>query len=267
MKVISTSFGSDPAIEYCVFTLGEFSVWKHQKKLEEKLWKRDKSLQLFQFLLLSAQQKYVHKEQIIDRLWEDELGDGGFKVALHGLLKVLEPDKQKHADSRIVLRQGNSYKLNTDKIWVDSLFCMNAIELANRLVTDSPHEAISLYHQAIDLHKGTFLPDRIYEDWTAIEREKIQLMYQNACINLSELIIEKQPAEVIDLCEKVLNQDRSWEDSYRLMMKAYMHRGNRPMAIKTYQVCEQVLEEEMGLLPLPQTRKLYQKILAEGNRD
>lgn len=33
------------------------------------------------------------------------------------------------------------------------------------------------------------------------------------------------------------------------------------MAIKTYQQCEKVLDEEMGIDPLPETQKLYKKII------
>jgi DNA-binding SARP family transcriptional activator len=46
-------------------------------------------------------------------------------------------------------------------------------------------------------------------------------------------------------------------------MEAFYKKGNRPMAIKTYQVCEKVLSEEMGLKPLPETKKLYESIRLE----
>jgi DNA-binding SARP family transcriptional activator len=43
-------------------------------------------------------------------------------------------------------------------------------------------------------------------------------------------------------------------------MEAWLRKGNRPMAIKTYQQCEKVLMEEMGIGPLPETKLLYKKI-------
>jgi DNA-binding SARP family transcriptional activator len=46
-------------------------------------------------------------------------------------------------------------------------------------------------------------------------------------------------------------------------MEAYFLKGNRPMAIKTYQQCEKVLKQEFGISPLPETKKLYQKITNE----
>jgi DNA-binding SARP family transcriptional activator len=43
-------------------------------------------------------------------------------------------------------------------------------------------------------------------------------------------------------------------------MQAYLEKGNRPMALKTYQQCERVLDEEFGIAPLPETRALLRKI-------
>jgi DNA-binding SARP family transcriptional activator len=43
-------------------------------------------------------------------------------------------------------------------------------------------------------------------------------------------------------------------------MQAYLAKGNRPQAIKTYQNCVHVLEEEFGIDPLPETKKLIREI-------
>jgi DNA-binding SARP family transcriptional activator len=43
-------------------------------------------------------------------------------------------------------------------------------------------------------------------------------------------------------------------------MKAYIAKGNRPHAIKAYQKCADVLEEEYGIDPLPETKALLREI-------
>ena len=45
-------------------------------------------------------------------------------------------------------------------------------------------------------------------------------------------------------------------------MQAYLKKGNRPMAIKTYQQCARILDEEFGIEPLPETKKLLLAIKA-----
>jgi two-component SAPR family response regulator len=244
-----------------VQTLGKFEVWVDGKKLNSKDWGRDKSIQLFQFFLMARSRKALHKEQIVDKLWEDDLDDQGFKVALHGINKALEPERKSHSETKFFQRIGQTYQLDTEGIWVDSIAFEQLVSLGNKFLVDDPKLAINAYREAVELHKGVFLPERIYEDWSSDERERLQLMFLSTIISMAELLLKENPIESIQLCQQALLVDVAWEEAYRLQMEAYFIKGNRPMAIKTYQVCEKVLQEELGIKPLPETRKIYQKIL------
>jgi DNA-binding SARP family transcriptional activator len=244
-----------------VYTMGKFEVYVDGQKIPAQAWKRDKSLQLFQFMIIACHRKALHKEQIIDRLWEDEMDDQGFKVALHGISKVIEPDKKSHGTSSYIERNTHTYSLITDDIWVDVYAFDALIAAGNRMIHTDPAHAEQLLREAIILHAGVFLPDRIYEDWSADERERIQLSFLNASTALAEMVLESNPTECIQLCQDALLTDITWEDAYRLQMAAFFAKGNRPMAIKTYRVCEKVLDEEMGVKPLPETNRLYQHII------
>jgi len=244
-----------------ILTLGNFEVFVNGEKVPAKEWKRDKSVQLLQFMLMARNRKALHKEQIMDRLWEDEMDDQGFKVALHGINKALEPKRKSHAEPTYIERIGHTYRLTTENIWIDSVAFEALISLANKNIHDNSELAVRAYQEAMSLHKGQFLPDRIFEDWSSDERERLQLMFLNASISLAELLLSRNPAESIQICQEALIVDVAWEDAYRIQMAAFFSRGNRPMAIKTYQVCEKVLWEEMALKPLPETRKLYEEIV------
>jgi DNA-binding SARP family transcriptional activator len=245
-----------------VQTFGSFEVFVEGKRLNSKDWGREKSIQLFQFFLLARNRKAILKETIVDRLWENDLDDQGFKVALHGINKALEPDRKSHSETNYLQRNGQTYQLNTDNIFIDSFAFEALVRLGNQLVTDNLNTSILVFRAALDLHKGSFLPDRVYEDWSADERERLQLMYLGASIQLAELLLPENPFESIQLCQQALLIDLAWEDAYRIQMLAYLKKGNRPMAIKTYQVCEKVLKEELGIRPLPETKKVYEGILA-----
>ena len=118
------------------------------------------------------------------------------------------------------------------------------------------------YKKAIELYQGVFLPNRIYEDWSSEEREKTQLLILGAYITLAEIVLDENPLESIRLAQAALAIDNTWEDAYRLQMRGYLAKGNRPQAIKTYMKCEVILEEEYGIAPLPETKKLLQEIEA-----
>lgn len=260
--LISQILAKRETAKIIVQTLGSFEVIVEGKKLNSKDWGRDKSIQLFQFFLLARNRKAMLKDTIVDRLWEDDLDDQGFKVALHGINKALEPDRKSHSETNYLQRNGHTYQLNMEYIFIDSFAFEALVKLGNQLVNDDLKTSILAFRTALDLHKGSFLPDRIYEDWTADERERLQLMYLGASIQLAELLLPENPFESIQLCQQALLIDLAWEDAYRIQMLAYLKKGNRPMAIKTYQVCEKVLKEELGIRPLPETRKVYEGILA-----
>lgn len=246
-----------------VESLGNFSVYVLGEKLENKAWGRDKTIQLFQYLVSNRQRNALHKEKIMDDLWED-WNDRDFKVALHGINKVLEPNRPSRTDPKYVVRQGVSYQINLDLVWIDVEALEQYVALGNKAIQTEKEIAKKAYEEAIKLYKGTYLPNRIYEDWTSEEREKSQLLILGAYINLAEINLKDNPTESIRLAQKAIQIDAAWEEAYRIQMQAYMNRGNRPQAIKAYLKCEIVLEEEYGIAPLPETKKLLQEIEAIG---
>ena len=243
--------------------LGSFQVWRNHEIISSKDWGRDKTIQLFQFLVTARHRHALHKEQIINRIWEDadaKSGQQNFKVALHGINKVLEPDRKSRTESKFIIRQGLTYQLNLEDIWIDVQALEQFVTLGNLALNDLNKQAIVAYREAIDLYQGIYLPNRLYEDWSSEERERIQLLMLGALISLSELLITENPMESVRLTQQALQIDATWEDAYRIQMEAYFVRGNRPMAIKTYQQCKKVLDDEFGIEPLPETQQLMKKI-------
>ena len=240
-------------------TLGQFTVWRKGEKIDTKEWGRDKSIQLLQYLISNRQRNALHKEKIMDHLWE-EGDDRDFKVAMHGINKALEPDRPSRTEPRYIGRQGVSYQLNLDKIWIDTEALENYIIIGNASFSNDITTAKKAYQLAIEIYQGVYLPNRIYEDWSSEEREKVQLLILSAYITLAELLLKENPLESIRLSQKALSIDPTWEDAYRLQMQGYLAKGNRPQAIKTYQNCVTILEEEFGIDPLPETKKLIREI-------
>jgi len=244
-----------------IYTLGQFSVSRDSETLSSKEFGRDKTIQLLQYLISYRSRNALHKEKIMDDLWED-WSDRDFKVAMHGINKALEPDRPSRTEPQFILRQGVSYQLDLKKVWIDAEALEQYIILGNDALHEDNAIAEKSYKKAIDLYQGSYLPNRIYEDWSSGEREKSQLLILGAYITLAEIILNKKPLESIRLAEAALTIDNTWEDAYRIQMKGYLAKGNRPQAIKTYMKCEVILEEEYGVDPLPETKQLLKDIEA-----
>lgn len=205
----------------------------------------------------------LHKEQIIDRIWmesDSKAGEQNFKVALHGANKVLEPNRRSRTEAKYIIRQGVTYQLQLDDIWVDVEAMDDLIAIGNQNLVDHPAVAKVAYYAAAELYQGTYLPNRLYEDWSTEERERVQLLALNALVSLSELLVKENPEESIRLAQGILQIDHTWEEAYRIQMEAYLEKGNRPMVIKTFKRCQEVLNEEFGIDPLPETKKLLREV-------
>ncbi|MCB0063738.1 MAG: bacterial transcriptional activator domain-containing protein [Caldilineaceae bacterium] len=256
-------------IELYVQTLGGFRVWRQDEEVPTTAWGREKAIHLFQFFITMRRQ-YVHKEQIMDRLWPDldlDKGDRDFKVALNSINKALEPEREPRSEPRFVKRYGLAYGIDFEFVWVDTEVMEQLIAAGNHAMLNEHDKestaefAIACYDTAVKLYYGDYLPERRYEDWTSAERERLQLLGLNTMTTLADLLLTRNPLESIRLTQRVLAIDPVWEDAYRVLMRAFVVQQNRPMALRSYERCVAVLDEEFGIEPLPETTELYERVL------
>ena len=247
-----------------IHTLGRWEVWRDGEDIPSKAWGRDKTIQLIQYLVTARDRHGLHKEQIINRIWEDvgqKGGDRDFKVAMHGINKILEPQRASRSDPKYILRQGLTYQLNLKELWIDAQAFDAFVAIGNEYLKSDIEAAQLAYRHAISLHQGVYLPNRMYEDWSSEERERLQVLALAAYVTLAETLIEINPMESVRLTQLALQIDSSWEDAYRIQMSAFSAKGNRPAAIKAFNHCKKVLDEEYGIEPLPETEILMESIL------
>ena len=260
----------------CIRTLGGFRVWRAGGELPATAWTREKAIHLIQ-LFVTLRRQYLHKEQIIDRLWpelDQDKGDRDFKVALNAVNKALEPDRPPRVEPRFVQRHGLAYGLDLTDVWLDTEAFEELITIGNQLLQNATinekaaealtQQGIACYQTAVSLYIGDYLPERRYEDWTSAERERLQVLALGAMTTLAQLLLAQTPLESIRLTQRVLTIDPVWEDAYRVQMQAYAAQGNRPLALRTYEQCVQKLEEEFEIEPLPETMELYEQIQRQG---
>ncbi|HEX2739075.1 MAG TPA: bacterial transcriptional activator domain-containing protein, partial [Rubrobacter sp.] len=125
-------------------------------------------------------------------------------------------------------------------------------------------EAACEYERAIEIYRGDYLVEDLYEDWTMVERERLTNAYMDMLGRLAIHYMEvEQHQESIRACYKVLEKDRCHEDSYRLLMRCYARLGLRARALHQYRMCEQILGQEYATSPSPETRSLYVSLLRD----
>jgi len=128
----------------------------------------------------------------------------------------------------------------------------------------SVREAAVEYEKAVELYRGDYLIEDLYEDWTMVERERLSNAYMDMLGKLAAHYMDNgQYQESIRGCYKVLEKDRCHEDSYRLLMRCYARLGLRGRALEQYRICEKILGQEYGTAPSSETRAVYAGILKD----
>jgi ATP/maltotriose-dependent transcriptional regulator MalT len=246
--------------------MGSFRVWRGTYEIQGRDWQREKARQLLQ-LLLTYRGQWVQREQICLWLWPDsdlDAAERQFKVTLNALNAALEPFRPPRTTPFFVRRQGLAYSFAPSYgCWID----VDEFELRTTNIPQSdPDFVIRNAQVAVNLYKGDYLAESLYDPWTLEERERLLARYLATATALADRLVEKGDIQhAIQLCEQVMRRDRCFEEAYQVLIRAYARSGSRSQALRSYTRCIQALQDDLGIDPLPETTDLYERIKRNEN--
>ncbi len=122
--------------------------------------------------------------------------------------------------------------------------------------------------RAAALYRGPFLEgfslprQAEYELWMTAERQRWERRYLETLHNLvAHYTAAGRLGEAIRYARVYLSTDNLAEDMHRRLMTLYAAAGHRHAALRQFEMCVAILEGELGVSPLPETRALYEAIL------
>lgn len=261
-----STYDSHPGYTIRVQTLGQFRLWLGEKEVGDKDWQREKAKELFQLLITVNEQ--ITKDEIIQTIWpyqDKKSADRDFKVALNSLQNVLEPLRKPRAAPFFIIREGMFYGLNPNAV-IELDITQFQTWILDGLQESNHENVINYLEKGLNLYQGEYLPDRRYDDWCISKRESMLVYFLRGAEKMAQLMVRKENYETaIYWCEKILERDRTWEEAYRLLMYCYYRKNNRPQAMRWFQKCTEVLEEELGVRPLEPTKHMYLMIIESEN--
>jgi predicted ATPase/DNA-binding SARP family transcriptional activator len=123
--------------------------------------------------------------------------------------------------------------------------------------------------EAADLYRGDFLEgfglsdSASFDDWQFFEREALRAEYAGVLERLAHACLgDGDTAAAIEYTRRWLSLDPLNEIPRRKLMEAYASSGQRSAALRQYQECVRLLEQELGVEPEEATTRLYQRIQA-----
>jgi predicted ATPase/DNA-binding SARP family transcriptional activator len=230
--------------------LGAFGVSVAGTPVPDDAWRLRRAKSLIKVLALAPDRR-LHREQVVEALWP-----GGAQAG-SGLHQVLYTARRALGSGDHLVLRDDVVALAGDDVWVD----VHAFEVAAAVARDSG--TIDAYRAALALYTGELLPEDRYEDWTAARRESLRETYLALCLELAELEARAGDAGgAIATLQRAVVEDPLQEVAHRALMRLFADGGRRQQALAQYQQLREALRRELAADPDPETRRLYQQILA-----
>ena len=220
-----------------------------------------KTKELFAHLLL-------HHDRLLDRealagvLWGDSPTAQARKHLRQALWQLqsllalvgLDPPLLHVSDSAISLRV-------SDALWVDALELEGAF-LATKGLAPSALEAplVDRVRQGVDLYQGELL-EGWYCDWCLHPRERLQALFLSL---LDKIMVHCELSGSYDVGiyygMQALRHDPVRELTHLRLMRLHYCNGDRTMALRQYEQCAALLDQELGISPARATLALLRQI-------
>jgi len=99
---------------------------------------------------------------------------------------------------------------------------------------------------------GDLLPDDIYEDWSNAVREALHQDHRHLLIGLAKLLEnQKEYLPAIETLKQALISDALDEEANAGLMRLYVRTGQRQLALRQYQLFEEILQRELEVSTRP----------------
>ncbi|MGM0498788.1 MAG: AfsR/SARP family transcriptional regulator [Bacillota bacterium] len=239
------------------YGLGPFYFGYNNKTVSGSDWVSKRALFIFMYLLLEKK-RTVSVEELIDIFWEgSDLEDG--KNKLYNTIYLLRRSLAKDGIPKDIIESvSGGYSINNAyQIWTD----WDYFEKKTDQMIHQKDLEVEELEKLFQLYRGDFFPALRYEGWTEIQREKLRENYLNLIEVLSNKLYEAQKyRDTVNYLHCGIEYDPYRENFYLLYIKALVKLGRIAEAINSYKKCEQILKEELDVLPGQELKNEYHKI-------
>ena len=223
-----------------------------------------KAIALIAYLTISGSQPT--REQLADLLWpelEPERGRATLRRTLSTLRTGLS-GKWLHSDRSRVWLNGDQRSSDVDR--VNELLLIDHGHGADKVCPDCAPglaEAEALFRGPF--MAGFYLRDSSdFDDWQRREEEHHQRTHREILERLGlAWAASGRFGDAAAAARRRIVLDPLDESAHRELMQYLVWNGDRAGALRQFRECAAVLDRELGVSPLPETRVLYEQILEE----
>ncbi|MFU8774101.1 MAG: BTAD domain-containing putative transcriptional regulator, partial [Anaerolineales bacterium] len=230
------------------------------------LW-NDQSLHIPRRMVRALLYRLAYSEQSVTRqhlhllFWPDHPEEIARRNLSHHLTHLRKSIPCPHA----LVSRGDQICLNRDFVLCDVVQFKQVMMAENRDIADI-QKPIDEYHGP--LLEGFDLPGCAeFEHWTIVERNSLERLYlEGLTFLVDQLIDQGSISEAIRYAQRYLETEELSEQMHCILIELLAAKGDRRAALDQFEICTALLERELGVDPLPETRAVYQAVLTSQSR-
>ena len=242
-----------------VFLTGRVAAEANGRVLDEARFPGRQGRLLFAYLVV-ARSRPVPVDELAEAIW-GESPPATWEKALTVIASKL---RGLVAEDGITLTNAfGCYRLDLPEgTWVDLFAAASGAQDAEEaLAAGELDQARAAAESAESLARRPFLSG---EDGTWVEQKRRDLadIRERALSVLADACLRSGAArEAAKWAEELIALSPFREAGYRRLMEAHVVAGNRAEALRVYEQCRQLLAEELGAYPSPETDSIYRALL------
>ena len=208
-----------------------------------------KTRALLAYLALPAGRAHT-RDKLVGLLWSDradEQARSSLRQALTELGKAFGA-----AEPLPLIKARDTVALDPAIVGVDAL---DFERLATSNLIGELRRATALY--AGDLLDGLDIRDEAFEEWLAAERQRLRAL---AVAAFKKLLTQESGPSAIAVAHRLLALDPLQEEGHRALMRLHAAAGETGTALRQYELCRDMLKNELNAAPSPETETLHHDI-------
>ena len=215
----------------------------------------------FVYLALHRHQT-VHRDELLTAVWPDDKGDSGLDPIISKLRGVLKSAGFAPNDAAIHVSGGTVALQLPSAAWVDVEAAANALDEAEgALRRNDMTAAWGLANTAAVITRRPLLAN-VEAPWIESQRAALRAMQLRALQCLVTVSANNhEPLLAIQHANEMVQLEPFRETAYQLLMRMHAAAGDRAEALRVFAKCRELLRDELGVSPSPQTEAVYLEIL------
>lgn len=212
---------------------------------------------------LAVTQAYQSRDTLAVLLWpemDDQRARAGLRRTLSSLRAAVG------SEALYVTRDGLS--LNESQVWCDAVAFETAVgRVLHAARRDDCADCLPQMEEVVALYRDHFLSgfslrdSAEFDDWQTAQTEHLRRAYSAALSWLVDTYGRLGRYDhAIEMGRRWLAVDPLREEAHRRLMQLYAWSGARDAALRQYREAVRVLDDELGVGPLPETTALYEAI-------